>query len=177
MATDAAAVDSVDTGNLSSEWVYTQINGDLTELARAYFTFEKEGIFDKLYWRLPIDATNTLAKFVSMYEYYSSAGIYKVYSNRTGEIFGYFTFQDVVLPHQCVMGCMVRRRFWGDLTEEVGRAVLAKVHETTGIKRIYAFTPWRTGMSFCEERLGMKHAGSIKNYAQGRDVHVYVHEE
>lgn len=168
----ATATEPVD---LLSErgFLYWQINGDVTQLARCYFELEKEKVFDRLFWMKPFPAYRTLAPFLEDFSAYSSVVLYKIV-NKTDTL-GYFTLTDLIVPHHVRIGCIIRRRYWGDIPEDIGRILLPEIHEVLGVERIYAFTPWRTGISLAE-RLEMRPAGMIEGYAQGRDVHAYVHQ-
>lgn len=156
---------------VSDPITWGDITGNITALGRAYFIFEKENAFEKVYWYLQQPAMEALQDFLAYYHQGASGHIYQI--NHGSDIAGYFFIHDLVIPHHCHIGAFVRRRYWGDFPEEFGRMLLPQVHEILGVERIYGITPSRAAASLAE-RIGMKPAGIIPQYAAGRDAYIFV---
>ena len=152
---------------------YVRINGDITSLARCFFEFERENLFKKVFWYLPENYMENLSNFYGFFQDLSPCSIYRVFNE--SETMAYFFIDDHIIPCHCRIGCAVLRKHWGEFAENFAKTLLPEVHEKLKIQRVYAFTPFKTAVSLCE-RIGMKRAGLIKQYAGGMDVYVYVHE-
>ena len=80
------------------------------------------------------------------------------------DLAGLFWFDDFVPGHRVTGNVCYRRRYWGEPAREASRLALAYGFEVLGVRSIWAYSPWKTGIHH-GEAVGMTQVATLPDFA------------
>lgn len=148
---------------------------------RLWAMLEAEGGGETLFYgqvtpQTEVDTRGDLLEFCRSFD--PSAGRYllTVEAIATGELAGLWWFDDYVPKARACINVWMRRRYWGEPTQEACRLAIGYGFAVLDIPAIWAFTPWPMAQALAV-RAGFTHVATLPGFVpiKGtlRDVQVY----
>lgn len=134
-------------------WPYVRelLPGDV--LYKLWLIMEEERAFEKLFHDVPTKQfdVSDLSKFFNR----PSVALFLVQNIKEQELVGAIWFDDIIPQYRAFASIFMRRKYWGDMTEEASHMALRYIFDVAKSQSVWVSSPWKIAVRHAES-LGFK---------------------